>query len=73
MREDVTWSATLETAGLFAVVWWSWMSSTLYANRFDHDDVLFRSIKLAGMLAVVGMAASVTEATGKHATVFVLS
>jgi hypothetical protein len=49
------------------------MSSTLYANRFDHDDVLFRSIKLAGMLAVVGMAASVAEATGKHATAFVLS
>jgi len=73
LREDVTWPAVIETAGLFAVVWWSWMSSTLYANRFDHDDVLFRSLKLAGMLAVVGMAASVREATGEHATVFVLS
>ena len=73
LREEVSLGAALETAALFAVVWWSWMSSTLYANRFDHDDVLFRSIKLTGMLAVVGMAASVAEATGKHATVFVLS
>jgi low temperature requirement protein LtrA len=73
LREDVTLRTALGTAGLFTAVWWSWMSSTLYANRFDHDDVLFRSIKLAGMLAVVGMAASVAEATGKHATAFVLS
>ena len=73
LREEVTLGTALRTAALFAVVWWSWMSSTLYANRFDHDDVLFRSIKLTGMLAVVGMAASVAEATGKHATVFVLS
>ena len=73
LREDVSLRTTLVTAGLFAVVWWSWMSSTLYANRFDHDDVLFRSMKLAGMLAVVGMAASVAEATGKHGTAFVLS
>ena len=73
LREAVTPRTALVTAGLFTVVWWSWMSSTLYANRFDHDDVLFRSLKLTGMLAVVGMAASVAEATGKHATAFVLS
>ncbi len=73
LREDVGLRTAAVTAGLFTVVWWSWMSSTLYANRFDHDDVLFRCLKLAGMLAVVGMAASVAEATGKHATAFVLS
>jgi low temperature requirement protein LtrA len=73
LREDVSLRTAAVTAGLFTVVWWSWMSSTLYANRFDHDDVLFRSVKLAGMLAVVGMAASVAEATGKHAAAFVLS
>ncbi len=73
LRDDVTLRTTLVTAGLFTVVWWSWMSSTLYANRFDHDDVLYRCLKLAGMLAVVGMAASVSEATTKHTTAFVLS
>jgi len=73
LREDVSLRTALVTAGLFTVVWWSWMSSTLYANRFDHDDVLFRIAKLAGMLAVVGMAASVSESTGKYAVPFVLS
>ncbi len=72
LRESVTWSAALETAGLFTVVWWSWMGSTLYANRFDHDDVLYRLGKLGSMAAVVGMAASVTEATGERVVPFVL-
>ena len=72
LREDVSWHTAMVTAGLFTVVWWSWMGSTLYANRFDHDDVLYRLNKLAGMAAVVGLAASVPEATGKHDVPFVL-
>jgi low temperature requirement protein LtrA len=60
-------------AGLFAVAWWSWVSITLYANRFDTNDVLYRLAKLAGAVAVMGMAASATDATGKRAPIFALS
>jgi low temperature requirement protein LtrA len=70
-RADVTWHGELVFAGLFTIVWWSWVSSTLYANRFDHDDVVYRVYKLGTMAAVVGMAASATEATGKYFAVFV--
>jgi low temperature requirement protein LtrA len=70
-RSDVTWHGELVFAGLFTIVWWSWVSSTLYANRFDHDDVVYRLYKLGTMAAVVGMAASATEATGKYFAVFV--
>ncbi len=70
-RSDVTWHGELVFAGLFTVVWWSWVSSTLYANRFDHDDVLYRLYKLGSMAAVVGMAAAATEATGKYFGIFV--
>ncbi len=73
LRKDVGVSDIALFAGMFTVVWWSWMSSTLYANRFDHDDVIYRINKLAGMCAVIGMAASAAEATGKYATAFVLS
>jgi len=73
LRDDASLHGLLEFAGLFAVVWWSWMSSTLYANRFDHDDVLFRVVKLGSMLAVVGLAAAASDATGKYTTAFVLS
>jgi low temperature requirement protein LtrA len=71
LREDVTVRGALVYAGLFATVWWSWVSSTLYANRFDHDDVVYRLYKLGSMAAVIGLAASATEATGKRFAVFV--
>ncbi|MGY1650113.1 low temperature requirement protein A [Geodermatophilus sp. SYSU D01119] len=72
LREDVTVHGYLVFAALFGAVWWSWVSSTLYANRFDHDDVVYRLYKLASMAAVVGLAASASEATGERATVFVV-
>jgi len=50
-------------AGLLAVTWWSWVTITLYANRFDTNDVLYRLAKLAAAAAVVGMAASTEDAT----------
>jgi low temperature requirement protein LtrA len=71
LREDVTVAGALRFAGLFTTVWWAWVSSTLYANRFDHDDVLYRLYKLASMAAVIGLAASATEATGKRFAIFV--
>ncbi len=71
LGEDVTLPAALEFAGLFAIVWWSWVSSTLYANRFDHDDVVYRLYKLGGMAAVIGLAASASEATGDRFAIFV--
>jgi low temperature requirement protein LtrA len=71
LREDLTLPGGLRFAGLFTLVWWSWVSSTLYANRFDHDDVLYRLYKLAGMAAVIGMAASAAEATAESFGVFV--
>ncbi len=72
LREDVTWHGFLVFAGLFATVWWSWISSTLYANRFDHDDVVYRLYKLGSMAAVVGLAASASEATGERFVAFVV-
>jgi low temperature requirement protein LtrA len=71
LREDVTLHGELLFAGLFTLVWWSWVSSTLYANRFDHDDVVYRLYKLASMAAVIGLAASATEATGERFAIFV--
>jgi low temperature requirement protein LtrA len=72
LREEVTWGGEVIFAGLFALVWWSWVSATLYANRFDHDDVVYRLYKLASMAAVIGLAATAPEATGDRYAIFVL-
>jgi low temperature requirement protein LtrA len=71
LAEDVSAPAVLTFAGLFTTVWWAWVSATLYANRFDLDDVVYRLFKLASMAAVVGLAASATEATGERFGIFV--
>jgi low temperature requirement protein LtrA len=70
LSKDLTGHGTLVFVGLYVVVWWSWASPTLYANRFDTDDVIFRLTKLASMLAVLGMAAAASDATGKRAIPF---
>ena len=70
LRGHVTVHGVLVYVGLFTVVWWSWAGATLYANRFDHDDIVYRLYKLAGMAAVIGMAASASDATGHLRTEF---
>jgi low temperature requirement protein LtrA len=52
----------LGTAGLFVAVWWAWVGYTVYADRFDTDDLLHRVLVLAGMLAVIAMALSIHDA-----------
>ena len=61
---DLSGHGAAISAGLITVVWWAWASSTLYANRFDTDDVVYRLSKLAGMAAVVVLAAAAPAASG---------
>ncbi|GID28308.1 low temperature requirement protein A [Paractinoplanes brasiliensis] len=59
-------------AGLIVVTWWSWVTTTLYANRFDTNDVIYRLAKLAAAGAVIGMAAAAQGATSSEGTQFAL-
>jgi low temperature requirement protein LtrA len=72
LSNDLTLHGGLVFAGLFTSVWWAWAGFTFYANRFDTDDVVYRLAKLAAMLAVAGLAASATDATGSLAAQFAL-
>jgi low temperature requirement protein LtrA len=63
----------LGTAGLFVAVWWAWVGYTVYADRFDTDDLLHRVLVLAGMLAVIAMALSVHDALHGGSAQFALS
>ncbi len=68
-----TWTSAAAFAALLTLGWWSWASTTLYANRFDTDDVVFRALTLLGMAGVVGMAASATEVAGTPGRWFALA
>jgi hypothetical protein len=56
--------------GLFLAMWFSWVGFTLYANRFDTDDIVFRIAKLAATGTIAGCAASASDAIGKLAVPF---
>jgi low temperature requirement protein LtrA len=61
LAKDETWSGGLKFAAIVAVGWWAWASTTLYANRFDTDDAVFRLLTFAGMAGVIAMAAAVDQ------------
>ena len=70
---DPSWHGLLVMVGVFTAIWFSWMGFTLYANRFDTDDLVFRLAKLAATAAIAGCAASVSDAVGKYAVPFAAS
>jgi low temperature requirement protein LtrA len=45
--------------GLFAAVSWAWTGFTVYANRFDTDDLVYRLMKGAAGLTVAAMAVEI--------------
>ena len=51
-------------AGLFVVIVWAWIVYTLYANRFDTDDLIFRLAKSGAMLAIAALAVNLHRADG---------
>jgi low temperature requirement protein LtrA len=70
---DLSWHGVLVMVGLFTAIWISWMGFTLYANRFDTDDLVFRLAKLAATAAIAGCAASASDAVGRYAVPFAAS
>lgn len=70
---DLTWSGFGIFVGLFVAIWMSWVGHTLYANRFDSDDVLDRIAKLAATASIAGCAASASAATSSFSTPFAVS
>jgi low temperature requirement protein LtrA len=54
--------SALQFVGLFVPVWWAWVGHTIYATRFDTDDVTHRVCTFALMLAAAAMAVQIPYA-----------
>jgi low temperature requirement protein LtrA len=60
--------------GLYLPVFIAWQGFSFYADRFDTDDVLFRGVMLAAMLAIAALAIQIPDvAHGRHTTGFVVA
>ena len=55
-------SGFLHFAVVFVPVWWAWVGYTIYADRFDADDIIVRLAMLTAMLAVVWLAIEIPSA-----------
>lgn len=64
LAAEESWTGAGVFAGLMVVGWWSWASTTLYDNRFDTDDVVFRLLTLTSMAGLVMMAAGADDPAG---------
>lgn len=73
LHDDPTLTGALRCAGLFVPVWWAWICFTVYADRFDTDDVVFRVAMLAAMLGVAALAINVHLAARGDSAGFVLA
>jgi len=65
--------AHLEYSALFIPIWWSWVGTTFYADRFDSDDVIHRVLVFIQMYTVGTMAIFVLNGFGEGSAGFALS
>lgn len=63
----------LKFMGLFVPIWWAWVGHTVYATRFDTDDMVHRSLTFALMLAATAMAIQVESSLRGGFVPFVLA
>jgi low temperature requirement protein LtrA len=60
-------------AALFLPVFIAWQGFTIYADRFDTDDVVFRLAIFAAMLAIAALAVQVPDVAHGESTGFVVA
>jgi low temperature requirement protein LtrA len=73
LHKDATIAGFIGFVILFIPVWWAWIGATLYANRFDVDDVGNRILTGLQMLAIAALASNVHAGLGESSIGFALS
>ena len=69
---DVSWAGVASYLAYFALVWWLWASHTFYADRYDTDDLIYRLLAGAQMVAVAVIAVSLSLGEAGSTQVFAL-
>ncbi len=72
LSEDVSAEGFLGFALLFVPIWWVWMGTTFYANRFVADDLVHRLLIFAQIFVISALAIHVFDGLGETSTGFAL-
>lgn len=73
LAEDVSMMGFLSFGFLFIPIWWAWIGTTFYANRFDSDDIGHRLLIGVQMLAIAALAVNVHHGLGESSIGFALA
>lgn len=73
LSANVSIAGFLGFATLFVPLWWVWIGTTFYANRFDSDDLMRRLLMGLQMLAVAALAVNVHHGLGESSGSFALA
>ncbi len=73
LSKDVSLTGFFGFVMLFLPVWWTWIGTTFYANRFDSDDIGRRLLMGVQMLAVAALAVNVHHGLDSSSVGFALS
>jgi low temperature requirement protein LtrA len=70
---DVSLGGVFGYVLLFVPVWWTWIGTTFYNDRFDTDDLVHRGLIFFQMLAVGALAINVHDGLDGSSTGFALA
>jgi low temperature requirement protein LtrA len=73
LKEDISLSGFLGFVVLFIPLWWSWIGTTFYANRFDSDDIIHRLLVGVQMLTAAAMAVNIHHGLGESSPGFAIA
>jgi low temperature requirement protein LtrA len=71
--EDHTLGGFARFVGLFLPVFIAWQGFTIYADRFDTDDLVFRGVMFVGMLAIAALAVQISDVVDGDSTGFAVA
>ncbi len=73
LHEDTSLKGFFGFVFLFIPVWWAWIGTTFYANRFDSDDIKHRLLTGLQMLAVAALAVNIHHGLGETSAGFAIA
>lgn len=73
LSEDISLSGFFGFVFLFMPIWWAWIGTTFYANRFDIDDIGHRLLIGLQMIAIAALAVNIHHGLGESSAGFALS
>ncbi|MBF2028024.1 MAG: low temperature requirement protein A [Oscillatoriales cyanobacterium C42_A2020_001] len=73
LSKNVSLGGFLGFVELFIPIWWAWIGTTFYANRFDTDTVVRRVLMAVQMLAIAALAVNIHHGLDESSVGFALA